>query len=156
MALQVSTGFKTAILGDSAFEDIFNGGAIGVYTGVQPSSADNPVTGTRLGLVTLDGKPWTSTLQYGLRFVRNGPFAASRGGDTWLLVPALGGIAGYWRLFARPDDDGTLSYSRPRIDGAIGDTSSTAEMRLADTSLSAGIAVPIRSFFYTIPPIVGS
>lgn len=156
MTLQVSTGFKQLILGPLAFEDIFNGGAIQVFSNVQPESADAAVNGTLLGTITLDGKPWTPDLLNGLRFFRDGPFISAMPGDRWVLTPSVSGNSGWWRLIANPGDAGQLSYTAPRIDGAVGVPEGGAEMALPDTALVVGVARVIGSFFYTIPPIVGA
>lgn len=154
--LQVSSGFKSLILGPHAFEDIFGGGAIRVFSGPQPASADDPEQGTLLGLVTRLGHPWSaSTLTGGLVFLRQGPFITNMPGDRWLLVPNATATAGWWRLVATPADSGGADYNAPRIDGAIGVIGGTDEMQLQSAALVVGNAVDVQSFFYTIPPIVG-
>jgi hypothetical protein len=156
MTLQVSSGFKSAILGPEAFEDIFLNGSIGVFTGPQPDTADAAARGTLLGRVTQNGIVWTPrATNGGLRFLRNGPYVSNVQGDDWLLVPSAAGIAGWWRLVSNAEDGMGASYSLPRIDGAIAEDG-TPEMVLENTTLQQGVAIRLKSFFYTIPPIVGA
>ena len=158
MALQVSTGFKAAILGPAAFEDLFDGGVIHVYSGPQPATADDAPTGTLLGTISMSGAAWTPGAPAGgLRFLRNGPFVSNVPGDSWLLVPKASGSVGWWRLVSNGEDGSGVSYELPRIDGAIGAQGANGafEMVLKNVALTAGTAVRIQSFFYSIPPVVG-
>jgi hypothetical protein len=155
MALQVSTAFKSAILGPMAFETIFSGGAIRVFAGPQPQTADDAEQGHLLGVVTLNGAAWGAVGSNGLRFARSGPVVVQQSGDAWVLMPTAAGTAGWWRLVASSADDGSQSYSSPRIDGAVGTAGSNAEMILPATPLVIGTGVPLQAFSYTIPPIVG-
>ncbi|GAA0721274.1 hypothetical protein [Dokdonella soli] len=156
MTLQVSTGFKTDILGPSSFESIFNSGVIRVFSGLQPTTADMAEQGTLLGLITLNGDFWLPNYRVnGLTFTRSGPYIVKLPWQRWEIVPSSNGTAGWWRLIT-PLDDGNPSYSLPRIDGAISaDPASGAEMILASTTLTTGTAIPLDSFLYTIPPIIG-
>lgn len=156
MALQVSSGFKSQILGPSAFEDIFLNGAIQIYTGPQPTTADAASQGTWLGTITMSGLAWVpGAATGGLRFLRTGPYISNYPQDNWVLTPIAAGTASWWRLVSNNDDGAEVSFSLPRVDGAIKNDSS-AEMLLANTTLVPGTAVRIQSFFYTIPPIVGA
>jgi len=147
--LLVSTGFKSAILGPQAFEQIFKGGSIHVYGGARPSSADLSATeSNRLGVIT-------RTVANGLNFARTGPFVIIPIGDWWQLQISGSGTATWFRLLTA-SDSGLGSTTDPRIDGDIGIPSAPSDMVLASNALTAGTAVSIDSFLFTIPPILGA
>lgn len=156
MTLQVSTGFTSRILGPIAFETIFNGGAIAIYTGEQPEDANQAPTGTLLGYVSAGGAAWTpdSSLN-GLSFVRAGQWAGKNPAQAWAITPAAAGTAGWFRLLT-PGDNGGASFDLPRIDGAISADGLNAELRLLNPVLQLGVAKSIDEFLYTIPPIAGA
>ena len=148
--LQVSTKYKEQILGPHSFESIFNGGRILVFSGPQPATADYPEQGVLLAQVTTSGLAWfpNGAGGAGLHFTRAGAYVTKDEAQDWRLVVSTGGVAGWFRLVGASADDGELSYSAPRIDGAIG-----AEMILDNTTLTVGQNVPLQSWIYTIPPV---
>lgn len=147
--LLVSTAFKSAILGPAAFESLFNAGSIHVYGGARVTSPDlSAPEANRLGIITrTDGS--------GLRFLRDGPFVVIPLGDWWQLGITGTGTASWFRLLA-PADSGLSSTTDVRIDGDIGTPAAPADMVLASTALTAGTAVSIDSFLFTIPPVLGA
>lgn len=156
MALQVSSGFKAKILGPSAFEDIFNGGVIRVFSGVQPVNANVAQAGTLLGTITLDGAPWIAgTGTNGLAFARTAGVIVNDPMRRWRLTPIASGTAAWWRLIERAGDSGSASLTSPRIDGSVAvyGGGTTAEMYLDDVALTVGVVRSVTSFFYTIPPL---
>lgn len=157
MALQVSSGFKDKILGPYAFEDIFDGGMIRVFSGVQPATADDAETGTLLGGITANGGAWApGTGINGLTFARTDGVVLAPILARWMLSPSMDGTAGWFRLIERAGDGAGVSDLSPRIDGAIGvPGAGLAEMYLDDVVLAAGVQRLITSFFYTIPPVPG-
>ena len=156
MTLQVSTGYTARILGPISFEDIFNGGAIAIYTGEQPESANEAPTGTLLGYVSANGAPWTpGSAANGLSFVRSGQWAGKNPAQAWAITPGVAGTAGWFRLLT-PGDAGGFSFDLPRIDGAISADGLNAELRLLNPVLAIGVAKSIDEFLYTIPPIAGA
>lgn len=144
--LLTSTGFKTQIIGPQAFEQIFNGGSIHVYTGARLSSADAAAPeSNRLGIVGLSGSNGA------LSFARVGAYAMIPAANWWQLAVEVSGTATWFRLLAA-GDGGDASTSAPRIDGDIGIASAPAEMVLTSTTLTAGTAVSIDSFVFTLTP----
>lgn len=157
--LQVSTGFKALILGPHAFADIFQRGAIKVFDGFRPATADGPEPVSPLGLITADGGQWSAPgdTGNGLLFSLNGPYVYNRFGQRWLFNVTRSGIPLWGRLLASTADDGLLNYTAPRIDFSISaDPEDHSEMLLLDGTVQVGEHVPVVSFFYTLPPLVGA
>jgi hypothetical protein len=153
----VSTGFKSRILSNEGFLDIFGNGAIFIFSGARPASADlSDSTGTLLGVVTSAGLPWDFTyLANGLSFIHNGPYVLKDSSQNWVLNPTSSGTATWFRLYA-PEADGNrgTSYALSRIDGDIQPVGSStpAEMFMTSVDVVSGIQVTMDYFLYTIPP----
>lgn len=157
--LQVSTGFKTKILGPHAFSDIFARGAIKVFDGFRPETADGPEPVSPLGLITLDGGQWSAPgdIGNGLLFAQNGPYIYNRFGDRLVFNVTRSGIPLWGRLLAADADTGLLSYTAARIDFSISaDPEDHSEMLLLDGTVQVGERVPVSNFLYTLPPLVAS
>ena len=153
MTLIVSTNFKEQILGPTAFETIFNGGRILIFSGPQPVSADYPQQGTLLGQITANGDAWVANnVAGGLLFDRNGPWVSKSATQTWRLKVDTSGVAGWFRLVGKSVDNGAGSIAAPRIDGKVG-SGGLVELTLGSTSLVAGQNIPVQQFLYSIPPI---
>ena len=154
----VSTGFKSRILSDEGFLTIFNGGAIFIYSGARPASADlTDGSATLLGMVTNAGLSWDFSYSVnGLSFIHDGPYVLKDPSQHWVLNPTGTGTASWFRLYA-PDPDGNrgTSYTLARIDGDIQPvgSSTSAEMFMASTDVVAGIPTTMDYFLYTIPPV---
>lgn len=155
MTVQVSTKFKELILGPHAFTSIFDKGAIRVYSGSQPASADAAVTGTLLGTITAHGLPWQhGSPDNGLSFIQAGPFVVSDASIPMVFTGIAAGTAGWYRLVANPYDSGDASFSHARIDGTVS-TGITGEMRFSNAIISPGLTIIFNQFLYTIPPVIG-
>jgi hypothetical protein len=148
MSVQVSTGFKSRILGRDSFIDIFQGGVIALYSGARPPTADDgPAFNTLVGKVTGHGSG------LGLWFIQAGAFIAKDPGQPWRFVAEFAREATWFRLMTQ-DDDGSFSYTYPRIDGSVG-VAGEFDMILPNTSMDVGDSYVLQQFLYTIPPIVG-
>lgn len=152
MTLQVSNGFKTLILGPTAFETIFNGGLIRVFSGMQPASASAAETGTYLGTITSNGYLPSMLPAAGLSYLRDGPYIGNSPAQTWLLNVEFAGTAGWFRAIGPAPDDGGVSYTLPRFDGGIA-VDNSKELQLPSLTLATGEIVGPIQLFYTIPPI---
>lgn len=154
MTLRVSNGFKVLILGPNSFVDIFQGGRILLYSGVQPNSADDAPTGTLIAEVTLNGQPWGGMT--GLSFVATGSYVGKDPGQHWKTHVLNAGTVGWFRL-AGPDevDPDDLSFTYPRIDGSVGETGA-AQLLMKETTLALLDEIELKQFLYTIPPLTGA
>jgi hypothetical protein len=161
MAARTSTGFVSALLGGTAFADIFLNGRIEIYSGAQPASADAAVTGTLLATVTRDGGAWAAGAPgAGLRFSTNGRFATKDFDHNWVMTGIADGTAGWYRLRGNAADAGGVSLLLPRLDGAIGlppdpdvpdAPFADVQLYLSDLLIAPGLQRAMPYFYYTIP-----
>lgn len=150
MTIKLSTGLRTAMAGDTGFGATFADGVIHVYSGPQPVSADSPVTGTLLGIVTTDGLPFAfGTATNGLGFDAADAGAVSKAADLWQFTGLANGTAGWFRLMGNASDALGTSTALPRLDGAIG--TSNADLNLSNISVVVGVPATIDVFTFTIP-----
>lgn len=159
--IEVATGLvaaKTAgdpvvlILVDSAsLRSIFKDGAIKIYSGGQPASADAAVTGTLLAILTLSGGVFVAGAHAnGLEFGLASAGVLAKDSGIWSGTGLVLGIAGYYRFYANPTDPGTLDsgFIYPRIDGAIG--TSGAQIIASSTNIAVGASVGLSSYSITM------
>jgi hypothetical protein len=139
MTVRLSTGARNAIL-DSGLNTLFDGdGAIDIYTGSQPASANDDVSGTLLATLTLSAD-WIG--------------AASSGTSTLAAITSdtnvdASGTAGWFRIYDVSEGVGGSSTTKKRIDGAVG--TSGSDLNFNTTSFVAGGTAAISSFTITLP-----
>lgn len=153
MALKCSTKLKNAMF--EAIRTQLATGAIYVYSGSQPATADAAPTGTLLGIATVGAGAWTavSNLTNGLDFAAAASGVLTKSAtETWQFVGIANGTAGWFRHVggAVADSlsaDATETY--PRIDGRI--STSGAEMILSNLSIVVGATTTIDSYMIQWP-----
>lgn len=156
--LSASTGYKKKILGPHSWASIFQQGAIYIFGGTRPASADMAPGVPAIAVISNHGLPWTPTnLGAGLVFTLRDQFVLGDPTQDWKLRPnafAEETTASWWRLVA-PFDTGLASVTEARIDGDIGLKSApnNQELLLDTTTLSPGEAISVSTFFYAIPPL---
>lgn len=149
MTVRLSTGLRNTIVGATGFGATFEKGVIHIYSGPQPLNADNAITGTLLGTVTIASGAFVAGA------VTNGlTFAAPSGGSiaktgTWSFNGVAAGTAGWFRLVGNAADAGALSAVLPRLDGSVGN--SGADLNLSNLAIVVGAPTTIDSFSFTIP-----
>lgn len=156
MAVMESTGFVEAILGPRSFDQIFRDGVIQIWSGSQPTSADEAPVGTLLGLVTADGVDWSAgAASGGLRFSRTGRYVVKDPAQLWQFKGIASGTAGWFRLLPNSVDPATRSMAAPRIDGAVGaaDAAGDAQIKLPSINITPGLTIDISSWWYAFPPL---
>lgn len=150
MTIKLSTGLRTAMAGDTGFGATFGEGVIHIYSGSQPVSADSPVTGTLLGIVTSDGLPFAfGSATNALAFDAADAGSISKSTDLWKFTGIANGTAGWFRLMGNASDALGSSLSSPRLDGSIG--TSNADLNLSNISVVVGVPATIDVFTFTIP-----
>lgn len=156
MTIQVSTGFKSLILGPHSFTDIFNRGAILVFEGPRPAYADMALPSEPLGMVTRGGLPWAPPATgAGLLFEQSGPYVANPTFDPWVLTVARPGVATWARLVGPDPDPGFVDYDLPRIDFDVGDDAqANPDWLIPNATLEPGQTIRLSNFLYTIPPLI--
>lgn len=149
--VRLSTGFRDLILGTDSFKGIFDTGVIFLFSGTQPSSADNAVSGTHLGTITVDGGAFAfGTAANGLVFDPPVEGLVSKAAaDIWRFTGLEDGTVGWGRLMANAPDDLAASAILPRIDFSVGRTG--ADLNLSSTTIITGQSGTIDTFGYRIP-----
>lgn len=136
MAEKTSTIFANEQL--AAMRTAFANGVLAIYSGSQPASADAAETGTLLCLITNNGQPFTAgNAANGLNFDEpSGGRMDIASGETWSGTALESGVAGWFRFYDNAYVTGASTTAR-RFDGAIS-TSNTAELQMADPTMTAG------------------
>jgi len=154
MALQLSTGLRTAWLGTTAltksFKDMMKDGVIRIYSGSQPVDADAAETGTLLVLITLNSGSFTpGSPDNGLEFgdASDGVIAKADG-EVWSGVGLAEATAGWFRFYDNNMTTGA-STSAIRFDGSVG--TSGAQLILSNINITVGATITIDSFQITLP-----
>lgn len=138
MAIRFSTGLKNAMLGDTGLKSALADGVIHIYSGAQPSSANDAATGTLLGTVTVDAGAFTpGVATNGLEFeAASGGSISKAAAENWQFSGITNGTAGWFRFVGNAVDSGAQSTTLPRIDGSIARTG--GDMTLSSTTITAG------------------
>jgi hypothetical protein len=127
------------------FTEIMRGCKINVYTGAQPTTANDVATGTLLFTVTKGGDGVT-----GLEWNPASAGAASKpSGDSWAGTAVAAGTAGWFRCYEEGDDPATASTTNARFDGAVATTG--AQINMTSTTIALSAVQTVSSFTYTQP-----
>ena len=124
MTLRLSSGLRDAIATNYGLGRLLNKGCIEVYSGTQPEFADLPPSGVLLARITQDGlAPPTAWNEAGGLQLQLGMIAGDLiNKGVWVLKGVASGSPGWWRFLVPKHDEGLLSLSSHRIDGAAGDS----------------------------------
>ena len=156
MSVQMSTGFRTAMIGPQALETILQDAVIHCYSGPQPANADAAVAGTLLGSITRDGGPFVpGSPTNGLRFNRTGISLLNRTDQQWRFTGIATGTIGWCRLCANAPDDGLASAVAIRMDGAAGlpDSTGDVQFRFASLAVTGTTVIDVPGFMLAFPPL---
>lgn len=150
MALRLSTGLRNALLGTGNLKTAMANGVIRVFSGVQPSSADNAEAATLLLEITVSSGAFTAGVATnGLNFDAPSegvlPKAAA---EAWSGVAVATGTAGWYRFYANDLTTGA-STSAVRFDGSV--STSGAQLNMSSTAITSGATTTIDSFVITMP-----
>lgn len=157
MTVRYSTGCLNKLLGENGVDTganglrgIFKDGVINIYTGTQPSLADNAATGTLLATVTVDAGAFTDGVATnGLEFdAPVGAVLSKAAAENWQYKGIAAGTAGWFRFRGNATDDGSLSTTLPRIDGSIGTVS--GDLLLSNTAIAVNSPGTIDIFSITL------
>jgi hypothetical protein len=131
-----STGSYVA--GLNALKAALANGVIEIRTGAAPANADNAVTGTLLGTVTLASGAFTpGTATNGINFDTTTTRVLSKAAaEIWSFNAIATGTAGWARFKGNGVDAGGASTTLPRLDLTIG--VSSGDMRLATVAIVSG------------------
>jgi hypothetical protein len=142
MAIRLSTGLASALLGSNSFKTIFQNGFIGIFSGGQPPDANQAETGSLLCVISKASG--TAGVIWGTAGAGQLPNSA----DVWSGLCGTAGVAGWFRLY---DSNFTMGSSGTanRIDGNIGVSGS--DLVLANTNMVVGATQTIISAIVTEP-----
>ena len=147
--LRLSTQLRNNLAGTTGFSSTFANGVIEIRSGTQPASADDAVTGTLLGTVTLNSGAFTpGVATNGLTFSAAAAGAVAKSG-VWSFNGVAGGTAGWFRFKGNATDAGASSAVLPRLDGSI--AVSGADMNLSNITIAISAPTTIDSFTFTVP-----
>lgn len=151
--LQVSLGLRNAFLEQA--KTAFALGAIYVYTGAQPDSAELPPTGDLVAVISNNGGVYNATTgANGLCVINSGSgYLIPDPTQAWVLRGASAGVAG-WARFVAKNDTAAYSTSQPRIDCGVNldDTG----LFLSDPNITVGTQRVVDYWIYGIPPFTGN
>jgi hypothetical protein len=153
MALRLSTGLRnlmmTATAGKS-FAEAMQDGTLHIYSGAQPTTADDAETGTLLARITLASGAFTSGVATnGLEFGdAAGGSVGKKSGEVWSGVAIATGTAGWFRFYANTVGTGASSTA-VRFDGSCG--TSGAQCNMGSTTITLDGTVTIDTVNVTLP-----
>lgn len=149
-------GTVVAFARGGSLKDIFKDGIIEIYSGAQPSSPDDPVSGTKLIRLTVASGAWVAgAFGNGLEF-EDDPTEGEleKDSDVWSGAGLAAGNAGYFRFVGNPADAGGASTVLPRIDGSVGITG--ADINMPTTAIEVGATYTLDTFKLTLPEYYGA
>lgn len=150
-------GTVVACAKGGSLKDIMKDGVIKVYSGAQPTSADDAVAGTLLITFSVSSGTFVAgAFGNGLEF-ENDPtdgVIEKASGEVWSGVAVATGTAGWFRFVGNAADAGALSTTLPRIDGSVG--TSGADMNFGTTSIVTGRTYTLDTFSLTLPEYYGA
>ena len=150
MAIRFSEGLRDKMLGSADLKTAFTNGVLRIYSGVQPTSANNAKTGTLLLEVTVVGLTFThGVATNGLNFdAPSEGIIAKAVAEAWQGNGITDGVAGWGRLSGNPLDDGTSSTTLARIDVAVAKTG--GDLNLSNTTIVNGAPTTVDVFQLTM------
>ena len=150
------TGTTVAAARGGSLKDIMSNGCLWIYSGSQPSDADQAMTGTALVKITESSGAFSHGAEAnGLEFGDYaGGYIEKCASETWSGVVLATGTAGYFVFVANPTDALGASTTLPRIMGSVG--TSGADLNLATTSLVISRTQTIDTFKITLPAYYGA
>lgn len=139
-----------------SFNDIFRNGIMRIYSGAQPTTADDVETGTLLVEISVGGGTFVSGQpEYGLNFGETAVAAilAKSPGETWQGEAVASSTAGYFRFYPNDVDShigaDAGGETKVRFDGAI--ATAGAQLNMSSTTITSGGTTSIDSVAVTLP-----
>ena len=148
MSLKASTGLRKALMDTGSLKATFAAGFIKIYAGTQPATADDAIPGGATLLCTISINSTGTGINFDTAAV--GATLSKAPAEVWSGVNAAGGTATFYRHVA-VGDDGTLSTSRPRLQGTVG--TAGAELNLSSVNLVSGATQTVDYYSITLPSL---
>jgi len=149
MTIKFSTGLRNGMLNATGFTEAFDNGVMYIYSGSQPTSPDDAVQGTLLGIVTVDGGAFTpGSPTNGLGFDAPASGVLSKAAaESWEFDGIAAGTAGWFRLMGNAADALGASTTLPRMDGSI--ATYGADLNISNVAITASAPNTIDVFQLT-------
>jgi len=150
MAIRFSTGLRDDMLGSADLKTVFTNGVLRIYSGVQPTSANDAISGTLLLTVTESSGTFTpGSPTNGLNFgTPASGIIAKAAAEAWSGLGVAAGTAGWARLQGNPLDDDASSTTLARIDMSVAKTG--GDLTLSNTSIVIGAPSTVDVFQLTM------
>lgn len=138
------------VLVGGSWKDVFRDGVMRIYSGSQPSNANDGETGTLLLEITRNSNEFDpENPQNGLNFGQSSDGVVNKRSDEiWSGVGIESGTAGWFRFYCNKRNTGSTEESI-RFDGAC--ATSGGELNMSSTSIVAGATTTIDSFNINLP-----
>lgn len=124
--------------------EIMRNARCAIYTGSQPTSADDAATGTLLVTIGKDnnasGVEWDQSASGTI---------AKPSADNWSGTAVATGTAGWFRFYEEGDTPGNSSTTAARFDGQV--AVSGAQLNMSSTSIASGAVQTCSTFTVTMP-----
>lgn len=146
---RLSTGLLDAMASLYGLGYLMNGGAIYVFEGEAPPSADDAAPSEPIAAITVEGRTFVPETDPDEAGIALAVFSPGRVASTKPLriVGRRDGIASWWRwCWSGPDDLGASAIN-PRVDGDVGD-----EMILKSVSISPATDEEVGQFVFSLNP----
>jgi len=150
MTIRLSTGLRDGMLNATGMKEAFTNGVLYLYTGAQPASADNAVSGTLLVIISKDEGAFAfGNASNGLNLAVPSGGVVAKNADNWLGNGITDGTIGWFRLMGNPADALGSSTSLPRLDGSV--ANSGADLNLGNIIVTAAAPFGVNTFSFTLP-----
>lgn len=155
MAERLSTGFVNAINAVGSVKSTMANSVLHIYSGTQPTTADEAENGDLLMIITESSLPFVSGVATnGLNMdVSTDGVLAKDGTEVWsgigLAAAGTGTSAGWYRWYANTVVAGA-STTAVRVDGQIG-TSTSYELQMSNNIIAEDGPSVVASYNYTSP-----
>jgi len=133
-----------------SYRGVFRNATLKIFTGAQPTSADDAETGSELCQITLNSGAFVAgAAANGINFGQVSSAVLSKEVDEiWSGLNGATGTAGWFRLYANDMTTGA-STKGIRLDGAC--ATSGAQLNLTSTSLVSGVTTTIDQVNISMP-----
>jgi hypothetical protein len=147
-----SLNVKIQSISGGSIKDIFKDGVIDVYTGIQPTTANDAIgTVTKLLSFSVDHLTFAhGSPANGLRFGTATTGVLTKADDDWQALGLADGTAAWFRFKANVADADTGSNTtNARIDGTV--RTSGGDMTISSVAVVTGATITCDSFTITMP-----
>ena len=148
MAVRLSTGMANALVNNQGISELLNNGWLDIFTGPQPTDADQVETGTKICRVSsTSGVGVADGVKFGTANDGTLPITT----PVWQGQVYADGVAGWFRFYGSSGTGGVTGTNGTaiRMDGAIG--ISGADLNLTHTNLAAGSVLTLKTFYISQP-----